>query len=350
MKRFGKHTEQDIIAALSEITELHVRKTPMPEKTRLVWPELVLKAGNQVFIIEWKNSSYPQHIASYLQAFQLVANKLDQIDILLAVPFMGPGGAALCKQYGINWFDLSGNANISARGLKIRIEGKPNKYQKAGRKPNLFAPKSARIIRHLLLHPHDFISQRELAWTTAINEGHVSNLIKKLEGLQLIERGAERKIRPSNPSLLLEAWHETYDIKDHRIIKGHIASRTGDQLIKKVADVFINQNIPYWTTGLAAAWQYTHFAAFRIVSLYLREPLEDLTINDLGFMEEVEGPNIWFIIPNDIGVLEGEHIVNGVMCVNPLQTYLDLKGHPERSKEAAEELKKQHLRWDSDDD
>ena len=350
MVRFGEHTEQDIIAAFSDITELEVAKTTRPEGPGPVQPDLVLKAANQVFIIEFKNSSYPQQIVSYLQYFQLGANNIGQKEILLAVPFMGPGGAALCKQYGINWFDLSGNANISAHGIKIRIEGKPNKYKKAGRKPNLFAPKSARVIRHLLLHPHDFISQRDLAWITAINEGHVSNLIKKLESLQLIERGEERKIRPSNPSLLLEAWHETYDIKDHRIIKGHIASRTGDQLIKKVADVFINQNIPYWTTGLAAAWQYTHFAAFRIVSLYLKEPLEDLIINDLGFMEEVEGPNIWFIIPNDIGVLEGERIVNGVMCVNPLQTYLDLKGHPERSKEAAEELKKQHLRWNSDDD
>lgn len=37
--------------------------------------------------------------------------------------------------------------------------------------------------------------------------------------------------------------------------------------------------------------------------------------------------------------------VDGVPCVHPVQVYLDLKGHPERSSEAAARLRAEALPW-----
>jgi hypothetical protein len=67
---------------------------------------------------------------------------------------MGDVGKRICADAGVSWFDLSGNANIVAPGLRILIEGRPNKFGRGGRPSSAFAPKSARIARRLLIDPH----------------------------------------------------------------------------------------------------------------------------------------------------------------------------------------------------
>lgn len=56
---------------------------------------------------------------------------------LIVVPYMGHVGRELCEKSGVSWLDLSGNAQIVAPGLRIRIEGRPNKYRDRGRLPRL---------------------------------------------------------------------------------------------------------------------------------------------------------------------------------------------------------------------
>ncbi len=72
---------------------------------------------------------------------------------LLVVPFMGATGKDLCAADGVSWMDLSGNANIKGPGLVVRVEGLANKYPRRGRPSSVFAPKSARVTRTLLLNP-----------------------------------------------------------------------------------------------------------------------------------------------------------------------------------------------------
>jgi hypothetical protein len=60
----------------------------------------------------------------------------------------------------------------------------------------------------------------------------------------------------------------------------------------------------------------------------------------LGFREEPRGENVWLVVPNDRGVFDGAREREGIWCVHPVQAYLDLKGHPERSAEAAETLRR----------
>ena len=49
-------------------------------------------------------------------------------------------------------------------------------------------------------------------------------------------------------------------------------------------------------------------------------------------------------MPNDEGVFQGAVEREGIPCVHPVQVYLDLKDHPERSAEAAEALRKKLLK------
>lgn len=345
MNPFGKHTRQEIINTLGQFLGFPVQEVAKPGAMGDFQPDIFLKGEGHYFAIEWKSNSYPQSLAPFLR-FLEIANLIESKPILLlCVPFMGPGGRNICEQSDFNWFDLSGNGRIMAPGLHIHIEGKPDLFKQPGRKPNLFAPKSSRIARHLLQNPYEGFSQRELSQLTEVDEGHASKIIKRLVESKLLYRDNLGKLLVENPNLLLTTWRESYDFSRHRIIKGHIAARSGSELLKKIALSLREDNIDHAATGLASAWLYTHFASFRIVSMYINDIPESSYLEKLGFREEEVGANTWLILPNDAGVLEGSREIDGINCASPLQTYLDLKGHPERSKEASEEMKKQYLSW-----
>ena len=59
----------------------------------------------------------------------------------------------------------------------------------------------------------------------------------------------------------------------------------------------------------------------------------------MGFHEVERGENVWLVVPNDEGVFHGAAERESVRCVHPVQVYMDLKSHPERSAEAAQQLR-----------
>jgi len=264
---------------------------------------------------------------------------------LIVVPYMGKSGMDFCKNHNLSWMDLSGNAHIKAQRLLIRVEGRPNRFKKAGRPANVFAPKSARIVRQLLIEPKRGYSQRELSQKTGMDEGHTSRIVRRLEGFNLIDRDDKGALRPPNPDELLEAWREAYNFSKHQIIKGHVAARSGEELLKRMVQILSDQKIDYAATGLAGAWQYTHFTKFRIVTLFLLDVPGKSLFDQLYFRKDDRGANTWLVVPNDKGVFHGSSVQDDIVCVHPVQVYLDLKGHPERAKEAASMVRQERLKW-----
>jgi hypothetical protein len=259
---------------------------------------------------------------------------------------MGNVAAAFCQRSGVSWLDLSGNAHIVASGFKIHVQGLPDRFKRAGRPPSLFTPRSSRIARVLLSDPKlRWLTQRELSKQAGLSEGSTSRIVHGLEKQSLVVRDPSGKVRPSDPNLLLDAWHEAYDFSRHHLIEGHVASRTSDDLIREAAETLKKRKVDYALTGLGAAWLLTHHAGFRLVTLYLRGVPKNDLLEALNFREESRGPNTWLVVPNDDAVFAGKAEIEGVSCASPLQVYLDLKAHPERAKEAAQELRKTRLQW-----
>ncbi len=309
------------------------------------YQDLEVKMLHQTFAIEIKSASSTDRLIPTIKHLHSITQKRNNVIPILAVPFMGETGRELCAREKINWFDLSGNIHLDAPGLKIIIEGKPNRFKRRGRPTNLFAPKSSRITRIFLLNPNMEFNQTDLVGKSGLHKGVVSKIVRRMVESNLLSQSNEGTYYVPDPSQLLSAWYNSYDFEEHHIIKGHIPSRTGDELLKKLVNNLKNQNIPSWATGLAAAWQYTHHAMFRIASVYLKEIPNKQALNSIGFVDEPQGANTWLVIPKDEGVLYGANESSEIQLVSPLQTYLDLKGHPERAKEAAEELRKQYLQW-----
>ena len=309
--------------------------------------DAVLEVGKHVFVVESKSSGAAAAVSQAAERVRAYAATVSKNAIpIVVVPYMGEVGRKRCEQAGVQWLDLSGNARIVAPGVRVLVEGKPNQFKPRGRPSSAFAPKASRIARWLLIHPDRFLTQREISVATDVDEGYTSRVVGRLEEENLVIRDDEGAIRARDPSLLLDAWREEYDFEKHRILRGHVAVRSGDTLLRALAGTLSERGVEHAASGLGAAWLITHFAGFRLVTFYLREQPSVALLEGLSFREEARGgANVWLVVPNDEGVFHGASELEGVRCVHAVQTYLDLGAHPERAAEAATELRENYVSW-----
>ena len=112
----------------------------------------------------------------------------------------------------------------------------------------------------------------------------------------------------------------------------------------RLAGQLKSDKLEHAVSGLAAAWLLNQFAGFRLAVVYVGQMPSTEALRQIGFHEESRGENVWLVVPNDEGVFQGVAEHEGIPCVHPVQVYLDLKNHPERSAEAAVQLRQKVLR------
>jgi hypothetical protein len=340
---------QQVARRLAELLDFDPSEAEIRHQPAQVTVDAEIDLGGRSFVVEWKGAGAAAPVAMAAeQVREFAAQRGPRVVPLVAVPYMGRVGREQCEEAGVGWLDLSGNARISAPGIRVLVEGQPNRFKRRGRPSSAFAPKSARIARWLLLHPDRAMYQRDIAQATDMDEGFTSRIVSKLEEDELITRQQDGAISVRDPDLLLDAWREDYEFSKHRIVKGHAPARSGDALLGQLSERLGEWGIPYAATGLAAAWKMTRFAGFRIVTVYLSEGLGHTVLERLGIREEPQGSNVWLVVPNDQGVVHGAADQGGVRCVHPVQVYLDLFAHPERAREAADQLRAEYLNWRAD--
>ena len=311
--------------------------------------DLLVRVAGYSFAMELIGVGSPGALATHAPKVAAAARRHGRKTLpLLVVPFMGDAGRRVCEAASISWFDLSGNARIVAPGTRIIMDGRPNRYRGPGRPASIFAPKSARVVRWLLENHGRALTQRQIARATDMTEGFVSRIASRLEDESYVVREASGALRVKDPGLLLDAWGDEYRFDKHVLIQGHVAARSGDALTRFVGDTLAEGSVGHAATGLAAAWQLTRFAGFRIATFFLAEPPSKEVRQKLGFREDARGVNLWLVIPNDAGVFHGAETYDGLRCVHPVQAWVDLKAHPERATEAAERLRSELLNWGND--
>ena len=305
--------------------------------------DLVVRTPTAVFVFEVKGRDDLATLERAYQQLQTYA-EFDAMAVpVLVVPFMGPTGRAWADDRGLAWLDLSGNADIQAPGVRVLIQGKPNLFATPGRPSTAFSPKGARIARVLLADPSRAWRQVEITRETGLSAGYVSKVVGRLLDDGLLERREDGTVRSPETSLLLNAWAQHYDFGKHEVLRYHMVGRTGPKVLQALAERLGGADHLTWAaTGLAAAWVQDGFADFRLVSAFVSRPPVEGEIPGLRPVDK--GANVWLIVPNDEGVLYGAAEYKQVPCVLPVQTWLDLAGHPERSEEAADHLQASRLR------
>jgi hypothetical protein len=319
-----------------------------PSSRSDVSADLLVRDGRLTLVVELKRLADAGWLMGAIEQARTAARRVGRSAVpIVAVPFMGEVGRNLCAHAKVSWFDLSGNADIAAPGLRIYVEGKPNIFKRPGRPSTVFAPKSSRVVRKLLQQPQRAFQQRELARESVLDEGFTSRIVRKLEADRMIQRNDDGTLQVAAPDLLLDSWRENYDFSKHRLIPGHVTARSGEEALIRIGEALRTRKLDYAATGLSGAWLLTEFAMFRLVTFFVPEEPPENILKALGFRREERGANVWLVVPNDEGVFADAEERKGVTCVHPVQAYLDLKGHPERANEAAHELRKRLLTWRS---
>jgi hypothetical protein len=341
-----KQLVAEVPAALASLLDVPQGEVEVQAGTE---PDLLVTAAGHSFVVEVLAAASPGALATHVTRVAAAARRQHRRTVpLLVVPFMGDAGRRVCEAARIPWADLSGNAHIVAPGIRIIIDGRPNRFRGPGRPASTFAPKSSRVVRWLLENEDRALTQREIARATGMTDGFVSRIASRLEDESYVVREASGALRVKDPALLLDAWRDEYRFDKHVVLQGHVAARSGDALARFVGDTLAESSVEHAATGLAAAWQMTHFAAFRIATFFLAQSPSKELREKLGFREDARGANLWLVLPNDAGVFHGAEMRDGLRCVHPVQAYVDLKAHPERATEAAERLRSELLSWRHD--
>ncbi|HEX5397707.1 MAG TPA: hypothetical protein VFY06_01490 [Verrucomicrobiae bacterium] len=341
-RALGKQLEREVPKRLAELLAVPLNRVKVQKQPAAGGVDMLVAVGRVNFVVECKSSGAAAAVGMAVRTVKEFAGRLKSVP-LVAAPFMGDVGKRLCEEAGVCWLDLSGNAHLVAPGLRVNIEGKPNQFKRPGRPRSLFAPKSSRIARWLLIEPERAFSQRELAKASDLDEGFTSRIVRQLEEQRLVSRDARGAVKIADFGALMDAWREVYDFSKHHVVRGHVAARSSDEILRRISAEFKRGKLEHAATGLAGAWLLNQFAGFRLVVFYVAQVPSAESQQALGFREETRGENVWLVVPNDEGVFHGATEREGIRCVHPVQAYLDLKDHPERSAEAAEQLRRKLL-------
>jgi hypothetical protein len=269
----------------------------------------------------------------------------DEAQPPLLVEDGGTGGAEIHNAQKVDWQEFAGTATtVNHTQVHVIIEGTKPEKQTPGRKKNLFAPKSSRVIHWLLLHSDRDWTAREIREATGIDSGHLSRILTRFCELNLIEREG-RSIRLPQPTVLLEAWREAFTPQCGNILKGVIPSKSGGETMMALEKRLREARRRYAFSGLAAASVWGWQGDFRLTTCYLEGKLSAQLKRKLGFVEvDGDAANVWIMEYADQVAFIGSERRLQAQIASPIFTCVDLAIHPEGAQDAAVHLRKNVLK------
>jgi hypothetical protein len=184
------------------------------------------------------------------------------------------------------------------------------------------------------------------AGTTASPPVSSKRRVRQVRGSEagFLETRGDDRLWVQDPEGTLEAWRASYDFTAHDILRGLVPERDPAAVVARLPRALRARGIEPAVTGLGAAWHYARFAGHRLSTLFVPSIPPAPILSEAGLQPGPIGANTWLVEPFDRSVFQDTVSEEGVTFVSPLQAYLDLKGNPERSDEAARALRPLVLR------
>lgn len=300
-----------------------------------------------VLACEVKSSGQPRHVRMALFQLREHVTRYGQGAIpVFVAPYLSPEAQALCRENGVGFLDLEGNARLVFDSVFIerQVANKPISDRRELR--SVFKPKSAQVLRVLLRNPQRAWRVTELAQAAGVSLGHVSNVRVALldrEWAQISEEG----LFLSDPDALLDEWRDAYEppvgkrLAFYTTMHGAALEEAARRVLRSDGEI-----------GLAA---FASFSAAHWLAPYGRTGTQYFYADEVG-LERLrpalklsamsKGENVVVTLLNDIGLLrDTEEPAPGAVCTSPVQTYLDLANAGERGREAADHLRRERLVW-----
>lgn len=210
------------------------------------------------------------------------------------------------------------------------------------RLPNIFTPKSSRILRVLLVNVGRDWNERKIAKAADVSTGMAHYVCKALIRLGYLARNEFNRIVLIDPLRLLKRWaaYHQYD-NANRFLDYYTFEREVEKIIQNIAEI----DLPYAATVLTGAYLIAPYVRPVDLHFYVsnKESAEKIA-EKLDLNPTPRGGNIKFVIPYDEGVFHGSHEVKSVKVVSNIQLYVDLYNYPARGEEAASRLLEEILK------
>ncbi len=290
------------------------------------------------FCIEVKTAGYPQYIRAAVATLKKFAENNPSYCPLIVAPFISGQGKKICDEYDIGYLDLSGNAKISCGSVFVHTQGTERPKGALTASQAIFSPKSARITKFLLSRPPAKWMQREIVSNTGLSKGLVSRVVTKMIETGYVTR-KDKKLALTNFDDLFSAWVESEMKRRERKKHYYVWAQNPRKLMEMTSAALLGRRIKYAFTQEAGASLVAPFAIFDIVSVYV-ESLDKFPEKALSASETDKGFNLTLIEAPDQYIFTKAQNKSGMMVVDNLQLYADLKKNPLRGEKQANHILK----------
>jgi hypothetical protein len=261
---------------------------------------------------------------------------------VLIAPRIDLEAQMLCRDAGVGYFDLTGNAGLQTEQLYIEITGERNDPEQKRIIQSPFEGKSERVVRRLLLEPGRVWSMRELAATAEVSLGLASMVTTTLAELGGVLKGRSG-LSLLNPEQLLDAWSDRYDLR--RSLFGTWRSDKDPELLQvELGSLRLPADQRHALTLWSGAQRLLPFdEPSNHLALYWSGEPEALA-ERLRLSDAVGRTVVFIFTPYDEGVFwEARRCRDGAMVAHPLQLYLDLASGDEREVALALRVRERFL-------
>ncbi|MCX7230147.1 MAG: type IV toxin-antitoxin system AbiEi family antitoxin [Burkholderiales bacterium] len=300
-----------------------------------------------LLVCEVKSSGQPRHVRmAVLQLRNFLAHQEQQATPVFIAPYLSPEAQALCREESVGYLDLEGNARLLFDSVFIErtVASKPAAERREFK--SLFKPKSAQVLRVMLVDPGKAWRVTELAKSAEVSLGHVSNVRTGLLDREWAKVSAEGLFL-SDPDALLDAWREAYEPPAGKRISFYTTLHGGafEEAARRVLGSASSTRHAAFASFSAAHW-LAPFARTGTQYLYADEVGVDALRTGLSLTSASKGENVVVTVLKDPVLLQDTvESAPGAVCTSPLQTYLDLSVAGERGREAADHLRREKLTW-----
>jgi hypothetical protein len=268
------------------------------------------------------------------ERFRTIRDETDWLPLIIT-PYLSEPLQQHCREAGIAYLDLSGNAWIEHPKLVVSRSSQPSRFKPSKTERNPFADKATLILRHLLIE-HQAGGIRAVARATGMNAGYASRVVRSAEDLGFIRIAEDGALRIVNARELLNDWASFYHWKKNRITPHVLPVERGEALLR-----FLRSHKGYALTMHSGANLLDPFASYHAWHIYCSGESECVEITrHLDVQQSTEGgENLFLLRPYyRSSALFSLQDPGGVPVVSDVQLFLDLRRFSIRGSETAERI------------
>lgn len=261
---------------------------------------------------------------------------------MVAAPYISESVQARCKELGVGYIDLNGTLALIHKDVYIDVVRPATVFKNPQGIKNVFAGRSRRILRVLLVHPHRPYRLERLAAETRLSVGQVSQVARRLQDDGLVERNSEGLFLTRPRKLLrLFAQELKADYTQNRMVFSGFSEKHPALLSQLLTDICARREIRHAFTLGSGLESNERNVREQLTAAYVSVSPEQLRA-ELQLDAVGTGANVLLMMSPETdntdagGVFyQPRTLTNGLSGVSPVQLYVDFTLHGSRGQEQA---------------